>query len=105
MSDQNTVSKQQLYRAILCLKSMEDCERFFDDLCTIREITDMAQRLDAALLLDRNMSYQTIAQSVKISTATIGRVSKCLHYGAGGYRLVLDRLKEGERNDETNGCA
>lgn len=87
-------SVDRLYEAILCLDSKEECRSFFEDLCTIREILDMAQRLETAMLLDSKMSYLDIAKDLKISTATIGRVSKCLHYGSGGYRLVLDKLKE-----------
>jgi len=94
-SYQNAATKR-LYEAILSLKNEEECARFFEDLCTIRELMDMAQRLEAAALLDQKMSYQAISQQVKISTATIGRVSKCLNYGAGGYRLALDRRREKE---------
>ncbi len=94
MWDPNSDSIARLYEAILLLKTPEECQKFFEDLCTIREILDMAQRLDAAILLDNKMSYQTIAKDVGISTATIGRVSKCLNYGSGGYRLAIDRLKE-----------
>ncbi len=100
MADYNAASRKKLYQAVLRLNSIEECERFFEDLCTIREITDMAQRLEAAVLLDRKVSYQSIAKQVGISTATIGRVSKCLNYGAGGYRLALDRMQSEE---EANG--
>ena len=102
MAEFHAASKEKLYRAILNLQTVEECEQFFEDLCTIREITDMAQRLEAAVLLDRKVSYQTIAKQVGISTATIGRVSKCLNYGAGGYRLALDRLQEEEEQHESN---
>ena len=54
----------------------------------------MAQRLDAAILLDEGAGYQTISEQVGISTATISRVSKCLNYGAGGYRAAIEKLKE-----------
>jgi TrpR-related protein YerC/YecD len=91
MPNKNEDSVSRLYRVILQLDSEDDCRRFFEDLCTIREISDMAQRLDAAFLLDKKCSYQQISKDVSISTATIGRVSKCLNYGAGGYRLALDR--------------
>ena len=94
----NTDSTEKLYRAILTLQTPEECKAFFEDLCTIRELLDMAQRFEAASLLDQKQSYQNIAHSVKISTATIGRVSKCLNYGAGGYRLALDRLQEEEKD-------
>ena len=99
MPAQNTDSISRLFRVILQLESEDDCRRFFEDLCTVREISDMAQRLDAAFLLDRKCSYQQIAHDVQISTATIGRVSKCLHYGSGGYRLALDRWNAKEQED------
>ena len=54
----------------------------------------MAQRLDTAILLAEGCSYQKIQEQVDISTATIGRVSKCLNYGPGGYRTAIERLKE-----------
>ena len=90
----NSDSIERLYQAVLSLETVDECKMFFEDLCTIRELLDMAQRLDAAILLDNKVSYQNIAKDVKISTATIGRVSRCLNYGSGGYRLVLDRLTE-----------
>ena len=96
MSPYHNPAMKRLYEAILSLQNEDECARFFEDLCTIRELMDMAQRLEAAALLDQKMSYQAIAQQVKISTATIGRVSKCLNYGAGGYRLALNRRKEKE---------
>lgn len=57
----------------------------------------MAQRLDAAILLSKGYSYQKIGEQMEISTATIGRVSKCLNYGSGGYRLAIEGLKEEEK--------
>ena len=99
MPNKNVDSVTRLYRVILQLDSEDACRRFFEDLCTIREISDMAQRLDAAFLLDRKCSYQQIAKDVKISTATIGRVSKCLNYGSGGYRLALDRWNRAQEED------
>ena len=103
MPDKNLDSITRLYRVILQLDSEEECRRFFEDLCTIRELSDMAQRLDAAFLLDRKCSYQQIAKEVQISTATIGRVSKCLNYGSGGYRTVIGRLRDEEKGDEKDG--
>ena len=54
----------------------------------------MAQRLDTAFLIDEGISYQKISDRIGVSTATISRVSRCLNYGAGGYRAVIDRMKE-----------
>ena len=81
-----------LIKAILTLKTEEECYSFFDDICTIKEIQDMAQRLDAAVLLAEGYSYQKIIEKVAISTATIGRVSKCLNYGTGGYKKAIEGL-------------
>lgn len=96
MAPFNTPSIARLFAAILQLKTQEECQQFFEDICTIKEVQDMAQRLDAAILLDEGAGYQTISEQVGISTATISRVSKCLNYGAGGYRAAIDRLKEEE---------
>ncbi len=94
MAPFNTPSIQRLFDVILRLESREDCAKFFEDICTIKEVQDMAQRLDAAVLLDEGHNYQTISEQVGISTATISRVSKCLNYGSGGYREALARMKE-----------
>lgn len=87
-------SVDRLFDAILTLKDREECYAFFDDICTIKEITDMAQRLNTAFLIDEGISYQKISDRIGVSTATISRVSRCLNYGAGGYRAVIDRMKE-----------
>ena len=87
-------SMDRLFQTILNLQSIEECYDYFVDLCTVKELQDMAQRLDAAVLLSQGKSYQTITQQVGISTATIGRVSKCLNYGTGGYKKAIDGLTE-----------
>ena len=87
-------SVERLFQTILNLGSLEECYAYFEDLCTIKEIKDMAQRLDTAILLSQGYSYQKITEQVEISTATIGRVSRALQYGTGGYRMAIDRLKE-----------
>ena len=89
-------SVDRLFQTILNLSSIEECYAYFEDLCTIKEVLDMAQRLDTAALLAKGTSYQQICQQVGVSTATVGRVSKCLNYGTGGYRTALDRLEEEE---------
>ena len=83
-----------LFNAILQLQSLEECYQFFEDLCTVKELLDMAQRLDVAILLRQGANYQTISQQVNVSTATISRVSRCLNYGSGGYVSALDKLTE-----------
>ena len=87
-------SIDRLFDVISQMNSREECYAFFSDLCTIKELQDMAQRLDTAVLLSQGKSYQTITQQVGISTATIGRVSKCLNYGTGGYRTAIEKLEE-----------
>ena len=87
-------SADRLFRARLSLNSVEECYDFFEDICTITEIKDMCQRLDTAFLIDEGISYQKISEQIGVSTATISRVSRCLNYGAGGYRAVIDRMKE-----------
>ncbi len=96
MSLLRSEATDRLFRAILLLKTVDECYDFFDDLCTVKEILDMSQRFSSALLLDEGVSYQKIAGSVGLSTATISRVSRCLNYGSGGYRAAIDRLREAE---------
>ena len=91
-----TQSMDRLFEIILNLKNKEECRAYLEDLCTIKELQDMAQRLDTAILLAQGCSYKKIMEQVEVSTATIGRVSKCLNYGAGGYRAVIEKLSEGE---------
>ena len=87
----------ELFKAILRLESVEDCRKFFEDVCTIKELEDVAQRLEVARLLSEGKNYQEICQTTGASTATISRVNKCLNYGAGGYRLVLNTNGEQEK--------
>lgn len=89
-------SVDRLFQTILNLQTVEDCYAYFEDLCTIKEIQDMAQRLDTAILLSRGMSYQKIAEQVDVSSATICRVSKCYNYGTGGYRNAIEKLPKEE---------
>ena len=80
-----------LFEAILSLENLEECYAFFEDACTIKEILDISQRLKAARMLSAGANYADISRETGMSTATISRVSKCLDYGAGGYRLVIKR--------------
>ena len=81
-----------LFRGILTLESVDDCYRFFGDLCTVAELQEMSKRLMAAKMLNENHIYNEIAERTSLSTATISRVNRCLKYGNDGYRSVLDRL-------------
>ena len=85
---------EYLFRGILSLETMEDCRAFFEDLCTVKEITEMSRRLEAARMLDESKVYTEIAEETGLSTATISRVNRCLKYGADGYVTVLSRMKE-----------
>lgn len=76
------------------LSSVDEFYDFFTDVCTVKELQDMAQRLQIAIMLDKGISYQNITKETGVSAATIGRVSRCLNYGSGGYRSVIDRMKE-----------
>ena len=93
MSKVRCESVDRLFEAIANLQNKEDCYRFFEDVCTIKEIQDMAQRFDVALLLDEGINYQQIAKEVGVSTATISRVSRCLNYGSGGYSEAIEKRK------------
>lgn len=83
-----------LFEAILCLENKEDCYKFFEDLCTIKELNDMAQRLQAAKMLLDGKTYEQIVKTVEISTATISRINRCIQYGPGGYHEIIERTKQ-----------
>ena len=87
-------SMDRLFQSVLNLHTLEECYAYFEDLCTVKELQDMAQRLDTAILLHQGCSYQSISQQVDVSSATVGRVSKCLNYGTGGYRNAIAKLEE-----------
>ena len=108
MALQKNERTDALFRAILTLESVEECYRFFEDLCTHQEVRDLGQRLEVACLLREGGSYQSAAQSAGVSSATVGRVKRCLFYGAGGYELAISRMQKdgrgssrGEQEKET----
>ena len=82
----------RLFQAALALKNEEECAAFFADLCTMKELADMSQRLQAAEMLLEGKTYEQIVKNAEISTATISRINHCIQYGNGGYRTVLGRL-------------
>ncbi|MCC3377582.1 YerC/YecD family TrpR-related protein [Cohnella sp. REN36] len=88
----NDKSIDQLFEAILTLKSVEECYVFFDDLCTVNEIQSLSQRLEVARMLGKGQTYNQIEAETGASTATISRVKRCLNYGNDGYKMTLDRL-------------
>ncbi len=83
---------EYLYRAVLSLQSMEECDRFFDDLCTVPELKALSQRLQVAKMLSDHRVYSDIVQATGASTATISRVNRSLNYGADGYDIIFERL-------------
>ena len=96
MADIHSKEVDTLFKAILDLESIDDCYNFFEDVCTIKEMQEIAQRLDVALMLDSGKSYQDISAATGVSAATISRVNKCLNYGSGGYRKAIDAIREQE---------
>lgn len=91
---------EYLIRGILTLQTPEECFSFFEDLCTISELTEMSRRLQAAKMLSDNCIYSEIAAQTGLSTATISRVNRCLKYGSDGYLTVLERLDQTERREK-----
>lgn len=90
----NSAELRAFFNAILTLETEEECGNFFEDICTIKEIQDISQRLEVAKQLKQGKVYTEIAASTGASTATISRVNKCLSYGSGGYKTVLERLEK-----------
>lgn len=80
--------------AILLLETEEEAARFFDDVCTIKEIQAISQRLRVAELLAEKKTYVDIEEETQASTATISRVNRSLSYGSDGYDIVLNRRKK-----------
>jgi TrpR-related protein YerC/YecD len=83
----------QLFQTVLKLNDLESCYRFFEDVCTVNELQDLATRFEVARLLKEKKSYVEIGKLTKASSATISRVNRALLYGADGYQLALKKLK------------
>ena len=92
-----------LFDAILSLEDRDEWYQSFEDLCTAKEVADMAQRLEAAKLLLAGKTYEQIVRSAEISTATISRINRCIQYGSGGYQAIIERLQEKEKEKEQAG--
>ena len=82
--------------AILKLETMDECYRFFEDLCTVPEVKAMSQRVAVAHMLKQGWVYSDIVAKTGASTATISRVNRSLHYGNEGYESVLKKLESKE---------
>ena len=88
-----------LFESILKLETLDDCYRFFDDLCTISELRSFVQRFEVAKMLNEGVTFNIIAEKTGASTATISRVNRSLNYGNDGYDMVFARLKEKEEGN------
>lgn len=98
----NSKDKQlrEFYEAVLMLKTEEDCEKFFTDVCTVKELISIAQRLEVAKLLKIRKTYNEIEKETGASTATISRVNRSLQYGSDGYEIVLQNLIDKNLEEE-----
>lgn len=83
-----------LFEAILTLKSADECYAFFEDICTIKEIQSIAQRVVVAKMLTEKKVYSEIVAETGASTATISRVNRSLYYGNDGYEMVFSRMEK-----------
>jgi TrpR-related protein YerC/YecD len=92
-----TTETEELFEAILALRTQEEAGRFFRDLCTLSELEAMAHRWQVAKLVDRGLPYVEVAKRTGASTTTVTRVAHWLRHGEGGYRLMLDRLASDRR--------
>ena len=90
---------EELYKAILTLRNVDECMRFFDDLCTVSELMAMEQRYHVAVCLNKGMIYNEILAETGASSATISRVNRSLQYGKDGYEIVFSRL-DGQEEDK-----
>ncbi len=90
----------EMYRAILTLKTVEECMAFFDDLCTVSELHAMEQRFQVASLLEQGLIYNDILECTGASSATISRVNRSLQYGKDGYAVAFARLREAKGEEE-----
>ena len=88
------LSLDYMFRAILSLETVEECYKFFDDLCTVPELKALSQRLEVAKMLHEGKVYSDIVAKTGASTATISRVNRSLSYGSDGYQVIFDRLKD-----------
>lgn len=100
MNKQNKKPRnEEMYKAILTLETVDECIKFFDDLCTVTELQAMEQRYQVASLLNKGCIYNEILEQTGASSATISRVNRSLQYGQEGYSVVFKRLAEQEEND------
>ncbi len=89
-----TDAVEELFEAILTLENKEECFKFFEDICTVNEVTSIAQRFAVARMLKENKTYLEVAKETGASTATISRVNRSLNYGNDSYDMVLNRMSK-----------
>ena len=94
--DIHTEEVDQLFQAILTLRTLDECYTFFEDACTINEILSLSQRFEVAKMLTENKTYLEIAEQTGASTATISRVNRSLNYGNDGYQMVFSRMEKNQ---------
>jgi TrpR-related protein YerC/YecD len=92
MKKDKKINLDELYGAILQLKTLDEAKAFFRDLCTLEELGDMAERFEIAKLLSQGATYRDVSAKLKVSTTTVSRVAQWLFNGEGGYRTILDRM-------------
>ncbi len=100
MNKQKMPQLGELYEALLTLRSAEECRLFLEDICTVKELQSMAQRLEVAKLLMQGKNYNTVCADTGASSTTVSRVNRCLLYGNGGYRTVLQRQGKEQSNGD-----
>lgn len=91
---EEAAAENELFRALLTLRTVSECRAFFLDLCTPAELQAMKDRWAVVEALEKDLSYRAIHERTGVSVTTIGRVARCLHDGAGGYSLALSRIKK-----------
>ena len=94
ITDKEQKNMHQFYKAVLTLEDEEECRKFFDDVATIKEVIDLSARLEVARMLYNGSVFSEISRETGASSATLSRVNKCLIYGEGGYKTVIERIKE-----------
>ena len=82
----------QLCEAVLQIETKEECYKFLEDICTIKEVQAIAQRFEVAKLLKAKKTYTEIEKETGASTATISRINRSLTYGVGGYKIVFEKM-------------
>ncbi|MBQ6552530.1 MAG: TrpR-related protein YerC/YecD [Clostridia bacterium] len=79
---------EKLYEVLVRVASVDECRELLDDLCTVKEVEQMAQRIKAAQLLIEGKTYSQVMEQTEISSATLSRVSRCVQYGSGYSRFL-----------------